>query len=145
MRWQLAAGATGVLLRAAGGYGTDGLPRHRQFVLGGRGTTLGEPFRGLVGARMMWASAEWQLPVRVPEIRMGSFAGTGRQITVSPNLGAGWMEVQLPGLTTIKGSGSVGLGVAWLHDLLRFDVGYGIVAHRVGFTVDVSRSFWDIL
>jgi len=148
VRWQLPAGGTSLLMRAAGGVANDAVPRHRAFVLGGRGTLLGEPFRGLGGSRMGWFSAEWQVPVGVPEIHMGSFAGTGRHLTVAPNVAIGWMGGRVAGLAGTPALGpdvAVGLGAAWLHDLLRFDAGYGITSRRFGFSVDVSRSFWDIL
>jgi hypothetical protein len=117
-------------------------------VLGGRGSLLGEPFHGLGGRRMGWTSVEWQLPVRIPEIRMGSFAGTGTGLTLAPNVGIGWVGGAIPGFpaTPVRGPDvAAGLGASWLHDLLRFDVGYGFKSRQFGFSVDVSRSFWGIL
>lgn len=148
LRWQRDIGPMALLFRVAGGAGSAGLPRHRAFVLGGRGTLLGEPFRGLGGRRMLWTYGEWQLPVRIPEIRMGSFAGTGRELTLAPNIGAGWAGGRIAGFAAGPARGpdvSVGLGASWLHDLLRFDVGYGLLSRRVGAAVDISRSFWSIL
>ena len=139
LRSQSGLGSGVLLVRLAGGYGTRDLPRHRDFVLGGRGTLLGAPFRALRGSRMTWGSIEWRLPVPFPEIHLGSFAGTGNRITVSPNVAAG--------TTWSRGADdvSLGLGISWLHDLLRFDAGYGIRSKKAGFSIDVSRSFWDIL
>jgi hypothetical protein len=148
MRWQHEAGATALLFRLGGGAGTAELPRHRAFVLGGRGTLLGEPFRSLGGRRMLWTYGEWQIPVGIPEIRMGSFAGTGKQVTLAPNVGIGWVGGRMVGLAAGPTAGpevSVGLGASWLHDLLRFDVGYGLTSRRFGGAVDVSRAFWSIL
>jgi hypothetical protein len=146
LRWQLPVGATSFLVRGAVGATQGNLPDHRAFVLGGRGTMLGEPFRGRRGARMAWGSAEWQIPVGIPEIRMGSFAGTGRRLTLAPNVAVGWTGGLVSGTGPATGADvSFGLGASWLHDLLRFDAGYGISSHRFGFSVDVSRGFWDIL
>ena len=148
VRWQLPAGPTSVLWRVAGGLATDSVPRQRAFVLGGRGTLLGEPFRTLGGTRMAWTSIEWQIPVGIPEIRMGSFAGTGKRLTLAPNVAVGWSGGRLPGFAPQPSPGptaAIGLGGSWLHDLIRFDVGYGIRSKDFGFSVDVSRSFWDIL
>ncbi len=148
LRWQVGAGATSFIFRAAGGAGTALLPRHRAFVLGGRGSLLGEPFHALGGRQMGWAYAEWQLPVKVPEIHMGSFAGTGHQLTLAPNVAVGWTGGTIAGLpASPSGSADVaaGLGASWLHDLVRFDVGYGFKSRQVGFAIDVSRSFWGIL
>jgi hypothetical protein len=148
VRWQLPAGGTTVLLRASGGYGTATLPRHRAFVLGGRGTLLGEPFRGFGGRQMAWTSAEWRVPVGIPEVKLGSFAGTGRVLTLAPTVAVGWIGGAVPNLFAAPTGDpivSVGLGVSWFHDLLRLDVGYGLRRRGFGFAVDVSRDFWDIL
>jgi hypothetical protein len=139
LRRQSRMGPGLLLLRLAAGYGTSELPRHRDFVLGGRGTLLGAPFRSLRGTRMTWGSVEWQIPVPFPEIHMGSFAGTGNRLTLAPNVAAGTLW------TNGANEVSLGLGASWLHDLLRFDVGYGVRTKKAGFSVDVSRSFWDIL
>ncbi|HEY2805182.1 MAG TPA: hypothetical protein VGI92_04915 [Gemmatimonadales bacterium] len=148
LRWQASAGATTLLLRAAGGAATAGLPRQRTFLIGGRGSLLGEPFHGLGGRRMFWTSAEWQLPLKIPEIKMGSFAGTGDHLTLAPNVGVGWVGGAIAGLPAVPTAGvdvALGLGASWLHDLLRFDVGYGLKSRQFGFAIDVSRSFWGIL
>ena len=148
LRWQAPLGATSVLLRAAGGYGTSQLPRHRAFVIGGRGSLLGEPFHGFAGSRMAWGALEWRVPVGIPEIKLGSFAGTGRSLTLAPNVSVGWVDGALPGMfvgPTGDPVVSAGLGASVFHDLLRFDVGYGFRSRQVGFAVDVSRAFWDIL
>jgi len=147
-RWQVPAGATSFVARVAGGAATAELPRHRAFLLGGRGTLLGEPFRGDGGTRMAWAALEWQVPVGIPEVHMGSFAGTGRRLTLAPNVAAGWVGGRMAGLPAAPTAGpdvSLGLGISWLHDLVRLDIGYGVRARTVGFAADVSRSFWDIL
>jgi len=149
LRWQgpVTSGAS-VLVRAAAGAGTDQLPRHRAFVLGGRGTLLGGPFRELGGTRMAWLSAEWQQRVGIPELRLGSFAGTGPTATLAPNVAVGWAGGRIPGFVAAPSAGpqvSLGLGLACLHGLLRVDAGYGVQSRRVAVAVDVSRDFWEIL
>ncbi len=137
-----------VLVRAAAGAAGGRLPRHRGFVLGGRGTLLGEPFRAFGGARMAWVSAEWQQQIGVPELRLGSFAGTGAGAMLAPNVAVGWAGGGLPGFPGAPTPGpevSLGFGASWLHGLLRLDAGYGVRARRLGIAVDVSRDFWDIL
>ena len=59
------------------GVGTDGLPPHRSFVMGGRGTLVGEPFRAYGGRTAALAHLEWRFQVPVPAIPLGSFASTG--------------------------------------------------------------------
>ena len=155
LRWQVPAGSGAILTRLAAGAGTEFLPRHRGFVLGGKGTLPGEPFRRYGGRYLAWSNVEWQLPVRVPEIRMGSFAGTGRGLTLAPNISIGWTGGGMPGFfADAAGLGaspthgpvvSIGIGASWLHDLLRFDLGYGTRSGGWEFGVDVSRVFWRIL
>jgi hypothetical protein len=149
LRWQrpIMPGAS-LLVRAAAGAASATLPRHRGFVLGGRGTLLGEPFRAFGGSRMALLSAEWQQQVRIPELRLGSFAGTGSAAMLAPNVAVGWAGGRLagfPGAPTAGPEVSLGLGAAWLHGLLRADVGYGVRSRRLNVAVDVSRDFWDIL
>ena len=148
LRWQVPVGSGWVLVRASGGAATRDLPRHRAFVLGGRGTLLGEPFRALAGRRVLWSAVEWQIPVLIPEIPLGSFAGTGPTMTVAPFVALGWADGRIPSASGAPSRGvepAVGLGLGWFHNLLRLDVGYGVRSRRVAGALDVSRDFWDIL
>jgi hypothetical protein len=147
-RWQAPLRHTRVVVRAAAGVLAGQAPRHRAFVLGGRGTLLGEAFRSLGGRRLAWTSVEWQVPVTIPELRLGSFAGTGPVLTVAPNLAVGWIGGRIAGLPAGPARGpdaAFGLGLAWFHDLIRLDLGYGARGRRFAAAVDVSRDFWDIL
>src|SRR5216117_64498 len=56
----LPAGPTRVLVRVQGGVASSALPPHRAFVLGGRGTLLGDGFRQWGGARLALAQLEWR-------------------------------------------------------------------------------------
>ncbi len=150
LQWQVPAGGTWLVARTTAGAATRGLPAHLAFVLGGRGTLLGEGFRAYAGRASWWGSLEWRLPVAVPEIPLGSFAGTGRTLTVIPFAAAGWTGGGRPAALALgapsRGLRPVaGLGFGWLHDLVRCDVGYGLVTGRLGASVDVSRDFWGIL
>jgi hypothetical protein len=148
IRWQTLVGSSRLLARALLGAATDDLPAHRAFVLGGRGTLLGIPFRSLSGRQAAWVSVEWQWRVGFPEARLGTFAGTGRTLTIAPFVALGWTG----GRTSLPLGGAsegvipvVGVGFGWFHDLLRVDVGWGPRGGRVAGAVDVSRGFWDIL
>jgi hypothetical protein len=150
LRWQVPAGGGWLVARTTAGAATRDLPAYRAFVLGGRGTLLGEGFRAYAGRASWWGSVEWRLPVAVPEIPLGSFAGTGRTLTLIPFAAAGWAGAGRPAALALgapsRGLRPVaGLGFGWLHDLVRCDVGYGLATGRLGASVDVSRDFWDIL
>jgi len=147
-RWQLPVGSGWTILRGSVALGGGHLASHRAFVLGGRGTLLGERFRAYSGRRAAWASADLRLPVQVPEIPLGSFAGTGRTATLVPFVAAGWTGGAVAGAPGVPSAGVrpvVGLGVEWPHNLLRLDVGFGLRSRSVGVAVDVARDFWDIL
>jgi hypothetical protein len=147
-RWQRPLVGGTLVLRGAGGVLGGEAPRHRAFVLGGRGTLLGSAFRGAGGRRIAWTSAEWQRPVGVPELRLGSFAGTGRAVTLAPNIALGWAGGAVPGFPAVPLRGpeaTVGLGFELFHRLLRVDVGWAVRTGAFGAAVDVSRDFWDIL
>ncbi len=147
-RWQVPAGAGWLVLRASAGAATRDLPAHRAFVLGGRGTLVGEGFRALSGRQAAWLSADLRIPAGVPEIPLGSLAGTGRSATLVPFIAAGWTGGGVAGAPGAPARGVrpvVGLGLEWPHDLLRIDVGVSPRTGTVGVAVDVSRAFWDIL
>jgi hypothetical protein len=147
-RWQVPLGTGWLVLRGSAGFGTHDLPAHRVFVLGGRGTLVGEGFRSLAGRKAAWLSADIRLPADVPEIRLGSLAGTGRTATLVPFVAAGWaggIVAGTPGAPSRGVRPVVGLGVEWPLNLLRVDVGVSPRTGRVGVAVDISRDFWDIL
>jgi hypothetical protein len=147
-RWLTGAGPGRLLARVHAGAGTSRLPAYRSFVLGGRGTLLGEPFRAYGGRAMALAHTEWRLEVPVPAIPLGSFAGTGRRLTLAPFLAAGWTDRSLPGQPWDGTDGLrpvAGLAAEWLMGLLRFEVGVGLRSGDVGFSVDVNRDWWGIL
>jgi hypothetical protein len=147
-RWLTRAGPGRLLLRLNAGAGTDRLTAYRSFVLGGRGTLLGEPFRAYGGRAMALAHAEWRIEVPAPAIPLGSFAGTGRHLTLAPFIAAGWTERGLPDLPWGGSDGVrpvVGVAAEWLMGLLRFELGVGLRSGEVGFSVDVNRDWWGIL
>ena len=147
-RWLAGLGAGTLLARIYLGAGSDGLPPHRSFALGGRGTLVGERFRAFSGRTAALAHAEWRIDVPAPAISLGSFATTGRTVTLAPFLAAGYTErpvEQVPGRASDGIRPVAGLAVEWLMRLLRMEVGVGLRDGRVGVTVDVSRDWWGIL
>jgi hypothetical protein len=140
-------GATRILMRAQGGVAGRDLPAHRAFVLGGRGTLLGEDFRQWGGARMALVHFEWRVPVPFVALGVGPYARTPRTLTLAPFIALGstgrpvagtpWSAT--PGVRT-----TVGLGLEWL-GVFRCDVGFGTATHRLAVALDVTRDFWGIL
>jgi hypothetical protein len=140
-------GGSRVLVRLQGGAAGDGLPPHRAFVLGGRGTLLGDDFRAWGGRRAALLHLEWRAPVPFVRMAAGPYARTPGTITLAPYAAAGWSEravLGTPWRATPGARVSVGIGVEWL-GVFRLDGGYGLQSRRARIAFDVTRDFWDIL
>jgi len=140
-------GGTRLLARAQGGVAGDGLPPHRAFVLGGRGTLLGDTFRSWGGRRAALLHLEWRAPVPFVRMAAGPYARTPGTITLAPYAAAGWSDGPVSGTQWRATRGSrvtLGLGVEWL-GVFRLELGYGIESRRACVSFDVTRDFWDIL
>jgi hypothetical protein len=142
----LGAGTSRVLTRVQFGLATRNLPQHRVFVLGGRGTLLGDGFRDWGGRRAALVHLEWRTPV--PFVRMSAGpARTPGTITLAPYVAAGWAAEPIAFTSWQATPGTrvtLGLGAEWL-GLLRLEAGYGLQTHDFHLAFDVARDFWDIL
>jgi hypothetical protein len=147
-RWLASLGATELLSRVYLGAGSDRLPPHRSFVLGGRGTLVGEPYRRFGGRIMAFGHLEWRLEVPAPALSLGSFASTGRRLTLAPFVAAGYANQPIPGLPWQKTAGLrpvAGVAVEWLMRLIRVEAGVGLRDGKLGVTVDINRDWWGLL
>ncbi len=147
-RWQTMLGGHQLITRAFLGTATDGLPAYRSFVLGGRGTLLGEPFRAYGGRDMALGQVEWRFETPVPAIPLGSFASTGRRLTVAPFFALGAAGRPLDGLPWGSSAGPrpvAGVALEWFMRLLRVEAGIGLRTGDFGLTVDVNRDWWGLL
>jgi hypothetical protein len=147
-RWLTGLGGGTVLSRLYVGTGTTGLPPHRSFALGGRGTLVGERFRAFGGHTAVLGHAEWRVEVPVPAISLGSFATTGRTMTVAPFVAAGYTDRPLDGLPGRDSDGVrpvLGVAFEWFMRLIRVEIGTGLRDGRLGVTVDVSREWWGVM
>ncbi|HEX5575337.1 MAG TPA: hypothetical protein VFX42_05640, partial [Gemmatimonadales bacterium] len=130
------------------GIGSEDLPAYRSFVQGGRGTLVGEPFRAYGGRTTALGQVEWRLGVPVPAIPLGSFASTGRTLTLAPFVAAGFAARPYTGLPWTASDGIrpvAGLAVEWFMRLLRVEAGVGLRDGLIGVTVDVNRDWWGLL
>jgi outer membrane protein assembly factor BamA len=147
-RWLAGLRGSELLSRFYLGVGTDRLPAYRSFVLGGRGTLVGEPFRAYGGRTAALAQMEWRFDVPVPALSLGSFASTGRRMTVAPFLAAGYAGHPLPGLPWGRTDGVrpvAGVALEWFMRLIRIEAGVGLRDGHVGVTVDINRDWWGLL
>jgi hypothetical protein len=142
------AGATRVVGRGSVGWGSAEVPAYRTFALGGRGTLVGEDFRRWGGRYAALASIEWQLPVPVPAIPLGSLANTGPEAILAPFVAVGWAGGSVAGVPWQPSDGVrpvAGIAVEWFHRFFRVDVGVGLRDAEISVLVDVSQDLWDIL
>lgn len=140
-------GATRGLLRVQGGVGSADLPAHRAFVLGGRGTLLGDDFRAWGGQRAALVHVEWRVPVPFPLLTLGQYVHTPGSLVVAPFVAAGWSDHPIAGTPWEATPGvrvTIGLAIEWL-GVFRLEAGLGTQSHEGGLTFDVTRDFWDIL
>src|SRR5437868_13483489 len=93
----LPVGATRLLIRAQGGGASARLPARRAFVLGGRGTLLGDPFRAWGGRRMGLVHVEWRGPMAFPSVGVGPYARTPRGVNPAPFVAVGWVDRPVSG------------------------------------------------
>jgi hypothetical protein len=139
-------GSSRLLTRVEFGLATHNLPAHRAFVLGGRGTLLGDDFRSWGGRRTARVQVEWRAPVPFLRLSAGP-ARTPGTITLVPYAAAGWTDQPIAGTPWRATAGTrvtLGLGAEWL-GVFRLEVGYGVETRRVHLAFDVARDFWDIL
>ena len=148
LRWRTPLGPGGLLVQAYGGVGSDGMPAYRSFVMGGRGTLVGYPFREFGGRTLALAHAEWRFDLPAPAVPLGTFASTGRTFVLAPFVGAGWSERAVAG-TPWAASGrvrpTVGLATEWFMGLIRLEGGVGLDHGDFEVTLDITREWWNIL
>jgi hypothetical protein len=130
-----------------GGWGSEQLPPHRPFVLGGRGTLPGEGFRAWGGRRAALGRLDLSLPLPFPGIPLGSFGSTGGHARLGAFAAAGWAAGDVSGPWRPSGElrPVVGGVLEVFQELLRAELGYSLRDSRFGFSIDVQRTFWAIL
>jgi len=139
-------GPSRILTRVQFGMASAGLLPHRAFVLGGRGTLLGDGFREWGGRRTALVHVEWRTPVPFVRLSAGP-ARTPTTLTLAPYAALGWAAEPIPGTpwqATPGTRATLGLGAEWL-GLLRVEAGYGVQSHHLHLAFDITRDFWDIL
>jgi hypothetical protein len=139
-------GGTRVLARVQGGVGSARLPPYRAFVLGGRGTLLGEPFRAWGGRAEALLHLEWRLAAPFPSLAVGP-ARTPGSIIVAPYTAAGWSGRPVLGTPWAATPGvrvTTGVAFEWL-GVFRMEAGYGVESREFRVAFDVTRDFWSIL
>ena len=127
----------------SGGAAFGDLPRQGLYLLGGRGTVPGQPFRAYGGDRFATARATGSADVLAPFLRGRIFTAAGWTGVGS----AGEASLSRWGATTAdEGIFSVGAGVGIFYDILRVDVARGLGPDgRWELIIEANPSFWDFL
>jgi hypothetical protein len=100
------------------------------------------------GRHMALGHLEWRFDIPAPAIPLGSFASTGRRVTVAPFVAAGYAANPLSDLPWTRSGGIrpvAGLAVELFMRLLRVEGGIGLRDGGFGITVDVNRDWWRLL
>jgi hypothetical protein len=143
-----AVGATEVRAQLMAGVGSDSTPAYRTFVMGGRGTLPGEPFRAYGGTRMALGRVEWRFDLPVPALSLGSYASTGHTMTLAPFVAAGWTGRPPPAMPWAATGGIrpvAGVAAEFFMRIIRVEAGVALRGGGVGVTVDINRDWWGIL
>jgi hypothetical protein len=130
------------------GIGWGDLPAYRSFVLGGRGTLLGVPFRALGGRRMALAEVAWAIPVNVPTPRFPYSRYIKLPSTLAPYVAAGVAGDDMPGVPW-RGTGAIepvaGLRLDLWGPLLRIETGISLRTGQLGIAFDVHPDWWGLM
>lgn len=129
-------------LRIRGGLAGGELPPQRVFLLGGRGTVPGYPFRGWGGERAIVADVEVSRRLAAPWI-------SGRLLAA-----AGWAEL---GRTSVEAAGRLGVGgtdglrpalgagIGIFYDLVRVELVRGLDGGEWQVLLSLDRALWPVL
>lgn len=147
-RWRWLETGRDVTLSLDAGVAAGDVPVQRLFLLGGRGTLPGYPYRSFRGDAFWVVRARASTPVLDPWISLRGFAGAGAtafgasETVVHPG-GAAPDIREIP--TTGGVRTSVGAGIGLLFDLLHVDVARGLDDGEWETIVEVNRRFWNWL
>jgi hypothetical protein len=119
------------------GYLTERAPSQELFLLGGKGTLLGHPYRAFVGDRFWLADAYVSRSVFSPWLSARVFGAAGwTQLRDNRVLPLRWYGTTDAGVRITVG---VGAGLLW--DIAQADLGRGLDGGEWGFQLSVAKRF----
>jgi hypothetical protein len=130
----------GVELRGTlqGGALIGDAPRQALFLLGGRETVPGYPFRSRVGNGYWLLKAQGSRDLMAPWIRLRAFGAAGGTHSSGEILPEGWPQDQTNSFLL---SGGLGLGLGW--DVLRLDLARGLTeGGEWELILSLNHAFW---
>ena len=130
------------------GIGSDDLPGYRSFVLGGRGTLLGVPFRSLGGRRSAWMEVAWNIPVAAPTPPVPGARYARLPSAIAPFVGAGIAGGDEPGMpwrATGRIEPSAGFRLDLWGPLIRISAGVAVRTGRPAVVLDIHPDWWPMM
>ena len=97
---------------------------------------------------MALAHLEWRFDLPAPAISLGTFASTGRRVTLAPFVAAGYAARPYGSLPWDNSDGVrpvAGVALELFMSLIRLEAGMGLRDGKAGLTVDISRDWWGLL
>lgn len=140
------AGDRALFLRSWGAVaaGND-LPPQWFVHAGGPWSAPGYEYASIAGKAFVSQRAEFRFPVPAPSLPLGKYGRSPAHMTLAP-----FAQLLVAGGTrgdsvTSGVYPSVGTGVLFFYDMIRFDVSRGLRNGYWQFSVDIDRGFWGLL
>ena len=128
--------------RVGAGVSGGEIPAQRLFLLGGRGTLPGHPFRSWGGDRVAWLDVDVSRAIVRPWVRMRALGAVGWTDLTSVGRSAA-TRFAVEGTAGMKSSVGVGLGL--FYDILRIDLSRGLDGGEWEVFISVNRALWSVL
>ncbi|MBP7619500.1 MAG: hypothetical protein KA745_00915 [Gemmatimonadales bacterium] len=130
------------------GAASPGLPGYRAFVLGGRHTLPGIPYRALGGARMARVEIGWTVPATLPMPPLPNARGLRLPSAVTPFLAAGITggdARDLPWRASGRVETVAGVRLDLWGPLFRVEAGISLRTGRFGVSLDAHPDWWPVM
>ena len=89
---------------------------------------------------MVLGHLEWRFELPAPAISLGTFASTGRRVTLAPFVAAGYAARPYGSLPWDNSD-----GVRPVAGVALVEAGVGLRDGQAGLTVDIGRDWWGLL
>ncbi len=141
-------GGTAMRLHGWAAWGSRELRPDRAFVWGGRGVEGCDVTVRCGGRYGASGGVEWRVRVPFPELPLGSFVSTGGYVVLAPFARGAWVDGVVPVAPWAASDGVrpvVGLGIEWLHQLVRLELAVDPRRSKWALLVDLHRGLWSLL
>ncbi|MBI2615827.1 MAG: hypothetical protein HYW52_09170 [Gemmatimonadetes bacterium] len=147
-RVEVPLGSTAMRLHGWAAWGSRDLRPDRAFVWGGRGPEGCNASVRCGGRYGAGGGAEWRVRVPFPELPLGSLVSTGGYVVVAPFVRGAWVDGVVGGAPWVASGGLrpvTGIGIEWLHQLVRLELGVDLQRSKWALLADLHRGLWTLL